>query len=767
MIRKKFLKKIYRPILRVIFFFLILLPFAQSANGQVGSWSFTRDELPMYQYTATLPFETKDKEGQDSRLPEDPYFLIGNYRLGLFTHVSGIFQLMTAERTWSRINFEEKQPNYGSNQACLSIKSGHETKKINLVGLQSIASDPLLTKRYFGVGFARYEYKPEKNITCTRVLSVKPSSGINTGSPSFLVSVTIKNSGKKSMELVYEESMLVNYVSMNMQMTKKDERPLKYPVEITVDKVQSSALAEISVVKNTFIELPSRDKRFIYDVAPPAVFMHAGGPGKNDGLSLRAAGDTLAAVFEGSMKPGESKTFHIVIGIYDKTHFSSVSAQVDDFMQNAATNHTEGAFVRLWKTKLPDFSNEKNEVFKREMLWNAHFIEASAKYNEYYKETFIPQGTVYSYHYGDNIANRDHLQAALPACYTNPALAKSCLRYVMKHTEPDGEIKRGNSGFGYTPPTIYKESDQQLYLFDVLAEYLRITGDYNILNEQVALYPAEEGHTETVINLLKKHFIYLRDEVGVGPTGLVRLLNSDWADSFLHHHSPNILLGSAESHMNTAMALVIIPKLTQQLRQSGRNDITEFLDAFESYRTKLEGAYMKDFGDRNFSARAYLKHNLRFGLDNVCIEPQGYLLQIPTLSNERKKEIYQYIKPRISTPEKIGVRNREKPLWNNKPQGEDGGIWYSLEYPLLLGVATFDKEEAWSLLYKFSFDNYAKNFPQYWIGQWTAPDEINSSLYREGLYAFWIQIDNFRHGLQGYCSHPHTWPLYCYFKLQD
>lgn len=69
-------------------------------------------------------------------------------------------------------------------------------------------------------------------------------------------------------------------------------------------------------------------------------------------------------------------------------------------------------------------------------------IEASAKYSEYYDETFIPQGSVYSYHFGDNIANRDHLQASLGACYYNPRLAKSCIRYVMKHSESDGEIKR-------------------------------------------------------------------------------------------------------------------------------------------------------------------------------------------------------------------------------------------------------------------------------------------------------------------------------------
>lgn len=413
-------------------------------------------------------------------------------------------------------------------------------------------------------------------------------------------------------------------------------------------------------------------------------------------------------------------------------------------------------------------SNEKDEVTRREMLWNAHVLEASAKYSDYYKETFIPQGSVYSYHFGDNIANRDHLQSSMAACFTNPALAKSSIRYVMKHSEPDGEIKRGNSGFGYTPPTIYKESDQQIYLFDAVSEYLHITGDYNFLNEQVELYPAEEGNKISVIDLLKRHFIYLRDEVGVGPTGLVRLHNSDWADSFLHEHSPNVFHWSAESHMNTTMVLAIFPKLTRELQKSGRGDVTNFLNALETYRAKIEKAFMKDFGNREFSARVYLNRKLHFGVDIVCLEPQGYLLQMPSLSKERKKGIYDYISARISTPEKTGIRNREKPFWQiDKPEGEDGGIWFSLEYPFLLGVATFDKQEARSLLHKFSFNNFAKNYPQYWVGHWTAPDEINSSLYRSGLYTFWLHMDNFRHGLQGYCSHPHAWPLYCYYKLNN
>ena len=749
----------------ILLFFISFFLF--SVNGQqIGKWHFTSQGLPMYQYQGKLPFQALDNYGNDSHLPEDPYFLLGNYRLGLFTHVSGIFQFITAQRVWARINFNEERPNYGSNTACVSLKRRGKSELTELVGLGSIASDPQRTQRFFGVGFARYEYDLGEGVSCTRIISVKPSENVNEGTPSFLISVNMYNGGTAPIEIEYAESMPVNYVSMNMQLDSPLQRAMRYPVQICTGQDRQNAVAHIEACTNRFLILPSKHQRYVYDINPPSVFMYVNGD-KNVDSSVNKNGDNgLKSVFRLSLKPGESRTLQIVIGLFDEEKYSSASHQAECFLQDADKSDSVGAFAALWKKYLPDLSHERDEVLRREMLWNAHMIEASAKYSEYYDETFIPQGSVYSYHFGDNIANRDHLQASLGACYYNPRLAKSCIRYVMKHSESDGEIKRGNSGFGYTPASIYKESDEQLYMFNAVSEYLRITGDYAFLDEEVYLYPAECKQKEKVLFLLQKYFIYLRDEVRTGHSGLVRLLNSDWADSFLHRYSPNKYEWSAESHLNTAMALAVFPKLIDCLRKSSREDVATFVKAVEEYRLQLETAYMKDLGSRSFSARAYLTPELRFGTDNVCIEPQAYLLQIPTLSTERKRIIYSYVKQRISDCEKIGIRNREQPLWDPK-NGEDCGIWYSLEYPFLLGVATFDKVEARKLLHKFSFANFAKNYPQYWIGQWTAPDEINSTTYREGLYAFWISIPNYRYGFQGYCSHPHTWPIYCYYKLNE
>lgn len=751
---------------RFLTFLTLLL--AMTAAAEQGSWKAGSDGLPVYDFNAPLPVEATDDMGGDASLPEDPYFLLGNYRMGLFTHVSGIWQFMTAQRAWARVNASGTQPNYGENDAYVMIGTGGNARKIDLVGLESVSSDPDVTERHFGIGFARYSYDLPSDVKCERVVSVRPSDRINEGVPAFLVTVTLRNEGSRTRKISYVESMPVRYVTMQTQMMDPEDRPIGYPVVMKLSEDGKSVIADVSARRDAFIVMPETHQRFPYEIDPSDVFVYVHSTDDRVLSSSSFDGDVLRADFGVNLRPGESQTFHVVWGLVDDMKDHSAEEVYDVLLKDADLGECpEGAFMSLWKKAVPDFSSEDDEVVRRELYWNAHFVEASAKYSEYFDETFIPQGTVYSYHYGDNIANRDHLQAMLPACYTNPALAKSALRYVMKHTDADGEIKRGNLGYGYTPPIIYKESDQQIYMLNSVAEYLRVTGDYAFLDEEVEQYPAESGVRTKVLTVLQKHFIHLRDEIGLGPDGLIKLHNSDWSDSFLHAYSPNKYSWSAESHLNTVMALAVLPEFIFQMEKSGREDGVEFVASMKVYSAQIEKAYMEDLGDRLYSPRAYLDKTHRFGLDVVCIEPQGYLLQLKTIEPERKREMYEYMKARISDIEPIGVRTRENPLWDGLPQGEDGGIWFSLEYPFLLGVSTFDKEEAWKLFRKFSFDNFARNYPDYWVGQWTAADEVNSTLYRPGLYAFWIPIDNYRHGLQGYCSHPHTWPLYCYFKLKE
>ena len=736
------------------------------AAGQAAFGHWTEDEagMPAYHYTGTIPFAAEDEYGNPSNLPADPYFLLGNYRLSLVTHVSGIFQLVTAERMWARVNADEILPDYGSNHAILTVDSAGRHEIVELVGLNSAAADPGIASRQFGIGFARYDYSLGNGITCTRLISVRPSESINSGFPGFLVTAVVRNGGDTPVKISYREGLPVNFVCMGTQMDPPQTRPFGYSCEMSTGGRGSYVVADITASANEFMPAPDTDGRSRYETCPPSVYVYAIGHGDTR-AAAKHEGNVLEASFVAELAPDDSSMVNLVIGLVYDYEKMSPDRQVREFLDGADwTDMASGMFARQWKAAIPDFSTEQDRILGREMYWNAHFVETSAKYSRFFGETFIPQGSVYSYHDGDNIANRDHLQAVLAACYTNPALAKSAIRYVMKHSGQDGRIARGSRGYGYVPPTIYQESDQQLYMFDAVAEYLSVTGDYAFLDEKIVSYPPGRGAECTVLEMLRRYFVYLRDEIGTGPHGLVRLLNSDWADSFLHRYSPNKYIWSAESHLNSAMALAVLPDFIGAVAEAGRDDTDAFLDAVEQYRTALEDAFLADLGNRKFSARAYLE-GVEIGMDNVCIEPQCYLLQIHSLPDDRKREIWDYVKTRISDPEKTGIRTRERPLWDGRPEGEDGGIWFSLEYPMLLGVATFDREEAKSLLHKFTFDNFAKTYPRYWVGHWTAPDEVNSSLYRSGLYAFWLPVPDYSLSFQGFCSHPHTWPLYCYFKL--
>jgi cellobiose phosphorylase len=108
----------------------------------------------------------------------------------------------------------------------------------------------------------------------------------------------------------------------------------------------------------------------------------------------------------------------------------------------------------------------------------------------------------------------------------------------------------------------------------------------------------------------------------------------------------------------------------------------------------------------------------------------------------------------------MGARQIERPTPRSAtPAGsrENGGFWYALNGPLILGIATFDRNAAEALLRRMTFANYARSFPNYWTGQWSASDSLDSSLLPTNGLSTAIP----------YCAHAHAWPLYCYLRLRS
>lgn len=110
--------------------------------------------------------------------------------------------------------------------------------------------------------------------------------------------------------------------------------------------------------------------------------------------------------------------------------------------------------------------------------------------------------------------------------------------------------------------------------------------------------------------------------------------------------------------------------------------------------------------------------------------------------------------------EALGPRQIEKPMLRpGTPEGsrENGGFWYVLNGPTILGVATFNPAAVRDLLRRMTFSNYADHYPDYWIGRWSASDSLDSSLLLTAGLSTAIP----------WCAHAHAWPLYCYLCLSE
>lgn len=713
------------------------------AAKQIGSYLWDSHQLPQYQYTGEYPARAKGRTGNDAHLPEDPCFILGNSRVTAFTHISGQLELITGEHGWARLN--HRPGNGYANRAAVN-------------GQQLAGPAPVPQTRRFGTGYATYQAELAP-LRVTRTLYVLPSAAVKEGIPAVFFQITLENTGTTVTTAQYEETFRARYCMLSQQEALDGADPSVAYRAAAAAATPDLAAVRFSLVPQKIYDIPPQGTASPYDQAPPTLYLQRTGPLGHVDVLPGTPDHMLRYSAALSLDAGQQVTLRFAVGLTFSQHPGLPEAALDVSMEQAAS---------LWKQVLPDFSAEEDEALRWEMIWNAYVLRAMATYHQYFDETMIPQGSVYAYRLGQNASMRDHLQHALAAAYVWPELAKSCIRFVLGHLCRDGRILRQDVGYGYEDHGIYFESDPQLYLFMAVGDYLRITRDYGFLLETVHLYPAEDGHEVTVLDALVRAFVFLRDTVGLGRHGLVRMLNSDWSDSFFHTHSPNLYSQVAESHMNTTMALAVLPVLIAGLRQADCADSrrNQLADEMEQYRTTLFQAFLQDLGDRDYAPRCYIGFDdnpaLRFGEDRLCLEAQIWLLQLEDFPAVRKKRLWKQVYEKLIQPEKLGARTRERPLWHDSVGiGEDGGIWYSHQGPLMVGVASFDPAGARNLMDRLTFHHIAQCYPDYWLGHWTAADSVESTLSpQEGLYRAWCD-----HAFYPYCAHLHAWMLYTYCRL--
>lgn len=728
--------------------------FAGADAEGLGQWEEDAVGLPAYHYTGPVPFPLPAGITREY-LGEDPFFLLGNYRMTAFAHASGHYQILSGERAWGRLNQGDKMFS-GANDATVEIGG----KQTPLVGVTENAAQR--ADKLFGIGFAQYRYELEGGLEVTRTLSLLPSTGPGEGTSAFVLSVQLHNGGSKALDVTYRERATARYAQL-FAAWDPDRDLVQYSETVTQDPAQVWCDFKATEPKPLLFSQGGRMARF--EGTPPSLYMRlipAVRDVKAEHIAEQDAqgGHWIGVRARYSLAAGQEKTLHCIVGYaFDHAEIDSAVNKLTAALSDGAGPH----FRAHWNKAIPAFTDEKDAELGREMRWNAGALEQMATWREYYDETVVPQGTVYDYVWGDMTCSRDLAQHALPMCHLNPAIARSVLRYLMKRTMADGEIKTDDYGFGWAPDGGRLTSDQQLYLFLLLNEYLRKTKDASILTDSVEYYPREAGAKGSGLDHVRDAFLYLRDRIGVGKHGLVKLWNSDWNDMFFFwptNQPYNYIFDQSESLMNTTMAVVILDELANNLRTYAKTQEGYVLaDAAAQYRAQLLQALMKDWGSADFPKRMYFQGQ-PVGLGDMWLEPQGFALQIKEVPVERKRTLYAAMQARLMRGEAMGPKQIEKPIQHlETPAGtrEDGGFWYALVGPVVLGLAGFDREAAESMLRSITFANFSKHFPQYWTGQWSASDALDSAAVpTQGLSLFLPT-----------CAHANAWPLYCWLRLRE
>ena len=733
-----------------------------NSENKIGYWKTDSCDLPVFEYTGDLPYNHFLSNGTKVKLPYDPWFLLGNYQITIFAHVSGEYELISGQRTWARLNQGEKL-NSGKNTAKIII----DGKEFSLVGMDSLSAKSSTSKRSFGIGYAEYTYLIN-GLKINRKLSVKPSFDVRNGSSALVLDVFLENQSDKPINFEYFESIFVNYKEIQYQNINKNQLKVKYTYENYTEREQSLAGIKIYATSEDSLLAKDRTQISLFDLFPPEIFMKS-----LENFEVKSEDQEISGNKKGILAPNENISLKMIFGFSFEQNFSNKVYIFNDLK----TYNSEKGFLTDWKKNLPSFESEKDIELKNELIWHAYNLEAMATYSEFYNETKIPQGTIYDYSWGIHASARDNFQHALPLVYYNPKLAKSVIKYMLQRTTAFGDIRLIEKGVGYAEHERYFTSDQQLYFLLFFTEYLRVTKDYEILKEKIAPYPVLNQNKMTVLKFLEQIFVFLRDTVNVGSHGLVRLLNSDWNDTVYYvlkvPFSTVVLDG--ESHMNSAMAISILQRLIPILDQI--KELKKFCDeaydlkllsqSMSTYRKSILNAFLKDLGTRTFPRRMYFAGKA-YGEDNMFLEPQGFTLQIEEISHSQKISLYNEMKKRVYNGEKLGAREQENPEFDDphydKGSRENGGFWYALNGPVIVAMKDIDKKEAKKLFENITFNKYAKAFPDYWTSYWSAADNIESSLIpEEGLPD---QSESYS-DIPIYCAHPHAWILYCYYKLND
>jgi cellobiose phosphorylase len=383
---------------------------------------------------------------------------------------------------------------------------------------------------------------------------------------------------------------------------------------------------------------------------------------------------------EVTLAPGEAKTYVFTLGYVENPRDEKwekpgvinkkrARALIAEFSTPEQVDAAMKALADHWSRLLGTYAVESpDEKLNRTVnIWNPYqcMVTFNMSRSASYFETGIGRGMGF----------RDSNQDLLGFVHLVPERARERIIDIASTQFPDGSAyhqyqpltKRGNNdvGSGF--------NDDPLWLIFGVAAYIRETGDFKILDEQVP-FDNDPNNKASLFEHLKRSFHHVLENLG--PHGLPLIGRADWNDCLnlnCFSETPdesfqttgNRKGRTAESIFIGGMFVGVAPDYAYLAERLGHTDEAQ---RARSDAAKMTEAVLKHGWDGEWFLRAYDFFGNKVGSkenkeSQIFIEPQGFCVMagIGVQSGEAKKAL-DSVKERLDT--KYGI------VLNNPPYTE-------------------------------------------------------------------------------------------------
>lgn len=714
-------------------------------GGNFGSWSHDADGLPVFEYKLLADGDVRRVGGLV--LPRDdprvPWHLLGNMNIKALVHAGGWCEVWATSRGFIRLT---------AGPGPVSTWMLDDGDGNIILNPTDTGCDVDVT---FGTHFVTWRAFRD-GITVRRTLSLDPT-GVHPiillgtavdGAPDgavFIESWPISvfplfvgglmsnhtpafRSGPLTSRLIWDAMLSLTSASRTLtDLARKGAAQFMAP-RLSVEKAITAALARPAR------EAGIADSASLFDMSTPIVYLAPVGQGSDAG-ELSATGDRLS--IRTPVKAGQ--TMRAILGL------AADEADIRDALETTA-KFSEGlksaAVLRAsWHLDLdPESAGESaggaESSIARESAWHAACLRSLETYDDYFESCYPSQASAYGFIHGLQGAPRDYALSAIPLAFIDSEAARDTIEVMMRMSRPDGAMHYAHAGRGQVISGGLHSypSDLPIFLLWALTEYVWTTGDSAFLDAVVPFYPKERGTESTVADRIGIAFRQLRDSLGTGEHGLLRVGSGDWSDP-ISAMAPNrkAFHEAGESGFNTAFGVYSIERAAELIRDREGQLALDM----EAFATDLREAMADTFNGRWF-LRGWDGSGGPIGDDHLFLDGQVWPLIAGLGSKQERASLVQTIQELLIEPSAIGATILDRPHWvrmNILPPGWDcnGGIWAAINALLAWGLSLEDSRVAWDLLERQTLARHARAYPHVWYGIWSGPDSYNSWMgEREG-----------------------------------